>query len=59
MWPARQAACSITSRGHGRVGYLAPEDFLVDLREELGDAVSDIHGRLRGAAPYRFDGPRT
>jgi 23S rRNA (cytidine2498-2'-O)-methyltransferase len=30
----------------GHVGYLAPEDFLANLREELGDVVSDIHGRL-------------
>ncbi len=30
----------------GCIGYLAPEDFLAELREELGDAVSDIHGRL-------------
>jgi len=30
----------------GRVGYLAPEGFLAELREEPGDDVSDIHGRL-------------
>lgn len=30
----------------GCIGYLAPEHFLAELREELGDAVSDIHGRL-------------
>jgi len=28
------------------VGYLAPEGFLAELREELGDDVSDVHGRL-------------
>lgn len=27
-------------------GYLAPEDFLPELQEELGDAVREIHGRL-------------
>jgi 23S rRNA (cytidine2498-2'-O)-methyltransferase len=30
----------------GCIGYLAPEGFLAELREELGDAVSQIHGRL-------------
>jgi 23S rRNA (cytidine2498-2'-O)-methyltransferase len=30
----------------GHVGYLAPEGFLAELRQELGDAVSGIHGRL-------------
>jgi 23S rRNA (cytidine2498-2'-O)-methyltransferase len=29
-----------------QVGYLAPENFLAELLEELGDAVSDVHGRL-------------
>jgi len=28
------------------VGYLAPEDFITELTEELGDRVSDIYGRL-------------
>jgi 23S rRNA (cytidine2498-2'-O)-methyltransferase len=28
------------------VGYLAPEDFLAELREELEDVVIDIHGHL-------------
>jgi 23S rRNA (cytidine2498-2'-O)-methyltransferase len=28
------------------IGYLAPEGFLAELSQELGDAVSDIHGRL-------------
>jgi 23S rRNA (cytidine2498-2'-O)-methyltransferase len=30
----------------GCIGYLAPEHFLAELREELGDAVGDIHGHL-------------
>jgi 23S rRNA (cytidine2498-2'-O)-methyltransferase len=35
-----------TSLPQGWVGYLAPEGFLAELREELGDAVGEIHGRL-------------
>lgn len=30
----------------GHVGYVAPEGFLAELRQELADTVSDIHGRL-------------
>jgi 23S rRNA (cytidine2498-2'-O)-methyltransferase len=39
-------ALTDTTRAGGRVGYLAPKDFPAELREELADAVSDIHGRL-------------
>jgi len=35
-----------TAPSDARVGYLAPEDYLAEVREELGDLVVDIHGRL-------------
>lgn len=35
-----------TSLPQGLVGYLAPEGFLAELQEELGDAVGEVHGRL-------------
>ena len=35
-----------TSLPEGLVGYLAPESFLAELQEELGGAVSAVHGRL-------------
>jgi 23S rRNA (cytidine2498-2'-O)-methyltransferase len=35
---------------HGLVGYLAPEGFVAELQEELGDAAREVHGRLVLAA---------
>ena len=40
----------MTSESNGLVGYLAPDGFLADLQQELGDAVREVHGRLVLAA---------
>lgn len=41
------------ANGTDRVGYLAPEGFLAELQQELGDDVIETHGRLVIAHPPR------
>jgi hypothetical protein len=48
LWSGRVERIALvgSSPSDERVGYLAPKNFLPELRKELGDIASEVHGRL-------------